>query len=463
MKKCLSIFFILAGLHFTAKAQQFVFGADVVLAQVLGIQMNKPLFLDSSLQSNTYFYIDHITQKTYQTDFPGPFIQWNTKNKIYFRLNGRISRTKVNVGSSHTDESRDTLLLNDNWTMLRPIVGFETGYMFGKKLNHIFVSAGATVSKLGFTNTVVKYYGYNDYDASNYYNYFVATPLFASVQGRIGIKRKILGLSMCYQHSVTKTDQGGYLKSTNWFGVELSIDIYRTAYKAPKQYKAVEEITGVNYKTHVDLKKSSSSTGLHLPLHLMILDTTYINAWSDSSSNYLVYINRAPEQRFFPEIYANHVRSLNKKHTVYGKQEYGLQLFTIIYRNAVRKSTANTLNPDLQNANDLVAISSDVKQRYFRGFYSFKWGYRHKVGRKSFVYGELGLRYSMNLKNFRDKTLVPYMNRNLFWSCGEFGIQMGHKGINMGLISVVNKIDNSGIYKNLHTFYIGIYHEISSK
>ncbi|HYG49666.1 MAG TPA: hypothetical protein VD905_02135 [Flavobacteriales bacterium] len=462
MKKGIA-FLLVFLLPLPAFCQQFRFGADIVLGQYMHAPMQGNLLLDTALQNNTYFYMDHITQRTVQWDFPGAFVQWDTKMKFYFRANARISRLKVNVGSSYSDERKDTLLLNDDWTVLRPVLGAEIGYLAGKKINHIFGSCGITMSQLRFQNSVVKYFGYNDYDATNFYNYFNASPFFLSLQLRAGIKRKAFSFNMCFQRSFTPIDLEQKVKEVGYVTAEVSWDVYRTGYLTRKQYKTASEITDLDYKTSVDLKKSSASTGLHLPAYIMTLDKIYNDAYADSASNYLVSISKVPEVKFFPEIYTNNARAFNKKKTLYLKQESGFNLFTIIYKEAVRRAFYNNVYPDLQNSNDLVVIYADVKQRYLRLFYSFKTGAKLKTGRKSFLYYEVGLRYSLTLKSYREKTFIPYMNRHLFWGNSEAGYQIGHQGINFGVIKSLGKTDAYSIYKNVNMFYIGLYHEISSK
>jgi hypothetical protein len=461
--KCLITAILFIFLAFVNYGQQARFGTDIILGQVMTAPMNSKLFLDTALQNNMYFYMDHITQRRYQWDLPGVFAQWDTKKKFYFRANARISRLKVNVGSSLTDERKDTLLLNDDWTILRPVFGAEVGYVAGKKVNHVFGSIGLTMSQFVFKNSVVKYYGYNDYDATNFYNYFISSPAFFSLQLRTGIKRKSFSFSMNFQRSITPIDHLKKIKEVGYVTAEVSWDIYKTRFLTKKQFKTTGEITDLNYKTSVDLKKHSSCTGLHIPLYLFAMKNPYIDAYADSASNYLVSINKAPEAKKIPEIYACHTNAFNKKKTLYFKQEYGLNFFIITHRDVVRRSFYNNIYPDLQNSNDLVVTYADIKQRYFRLFYGYKAGLKLKTGRKSFLYGEMGLRYMLTVKSYREKTFVPYMNKSLFWSNAEVGFQRGHQGINFGIYNSLGKIDKYSIYKNINMLYIGIYHEISSK
>ncbi len=445
------------------EAQQFRLGIDFIGVQTMEMPLNSTILLDTILQGNRLFKIDHITQKALSSDIPDVFASWHFKNNWFVKGAIRFSLTKMNVGVANTTVSTDTIFTTDTWNLFRQIYSIEGGYLFGKKMLHPYFTFGFYLSKLQFMNKTAKFYGYNDYDAINYYNYFLNSPAFIGYNLRLGIKRKIFSLSLNFTSSLTKIDSDKFIKRLGSATFELGWDIYRSKFIAKKQFTKVAESNEVNLKTKIDLKKQSSATGLHFMYSFFTAYKPYVDSYSDSSSNILIRVNKAPQQSYLPELFGNHIRAFGERKQIYTRTEYGVNFLRLTFKDAKQKTATNGSILNTQGQNELLVNTYDIQQSYLRVFYSYKAGYRIKFQRKSFIYGEAGLRYMLALKNYRDPTELPYLKKSQLWLNIDGGLQFGHKGISAGVIGTLGKPDHFNIFKNIATVYIGIYHEISSK
>jgi hypothetical protein len=463
-KYVLSIWF-LCGITFT-QAQQWKAGVVWPALQFNKAPLNHTLALDSTLQDKRYFRMDELRPATKtQTDWPGLYLLWENRNRLFLRTELRVSSAKFHLGPLHVPNESDTNFIGATWTVTRPMITAECGYLLGRtKTWHPFVAAGISVSVFRFNQRHIPTYGYTDYDASNYYNYFTSDPWFLSLHLRAGIQRKAFSFSTSFKTSLTPVDEHSAISKVRcWSFIEIGWHFYQSGFFGKKQYEENTGTSNIEHTVQVDLKKSGASTGLRLPVYGFIMNQPYVDAWQQDKYNYVAGVKSRPEQRLNLEVFANNVKAFNARKTLYYKTEYGLNLLTILYPNAIRKSIAVVGNPDMDDRNDLVVSTEDEKHRYIGLFYDMRSGYRMKTGKKTFLYGDLGLRFHMNLNRYKKATEIPYIKKGIIWLHPEIGFQAGHKGIQLGLFSTLTKPDGYRIYKNIHAFYLGIYHEIYSK